>query len=332
MHMADALITPAVGGVMLAAAAGVAAYSAKKATNGFEESKIPVMGVAGAFVFAAQMINFSIPGTGSSGHIAGALLLAILLGPYAAYLTLGAVLLIQALFFADGGLLAFGCNWINMGFFTCFLAFPLIYKTITSRDSGRLRTVLACVAASTAGLLVGAFSVTIQTTLSGITELPFNVFAAYMLGIHLPIGIIEGLITAAVVLFVKSARPELLDRGTEGHGLSSRLTAIISLTGVAVVGGIASSFASSHPDGLEWSVEKTGAALDGATDGITTALASLQEKLAFMPDYGFKDFSASLGAVDAGTSAAGIIGAVIVLALALIIGFAVRKRPRKSEK
>ena len=131
MHMADALISPAVGGTMWAAAAGMAAYSARKVQNELDERKVPLMGVLGAFIFAAQMINFTIPGTGSSGHLGGGLILAILLGPYAGFLTMASVLTIQALFFADGGLLALGCNIFNLGFFSCFIAYPFIYKQIT---------------------------------------------------------------------------------------------------------------------------------------------------------------------------------------------------------
>ena len=98
MHMADALISPAVGGAMFAATAGDYTYSVKKIKTELDYKKIPLMGVMGAFVFAAQMINFSIPGTGSSGHIGGGLLLSIILGPYAAFLTMASILLIQALF------------------------------------------------------------------------------------------------------------------------------------------------------------------------------------------------------------------------------------------
>ena len=116
MHMADALLSPTVGTVMLTATGLVAAYSARKVQNQLDDKKIPLMGVLGAFLFAAQMINFAIPGTGSSGHLGGGLLLAILLGPHAAFLTLASVLTIQALFFADGGLLALGCNIFNLGF------------------------------------------------------------------------------------------------------------------------------------------------------------------------------------------------------------------------
>lgn len=98
MHMADALVSPAVGGIMLAASAGAIAYSAYKCKDDLDEKKIPLMGVMGAVIFAGQMINFTIPGTGSSGHIGGGILLAALLGPFPAFLTLTAVLLIQALF------------------------------------------------------------------------------------------------------------------------------------------------------------------------------------------------------------------------------------------
>ena len=117
MHMADALLSPAVGGTMLAVSAGVLACSLRDLRKNFQESRIPLMGVAGAFVFAAQMVNFAIPGTGSSGHIGGAVLLAALLGPSPAFLVMAGVLLIQALFFADGGVLAWGCNLFNLGFF-----------------------------------------------------------------------------------------------------------------------------------------------------------------------------------------------------------------------
>ncbi len=130
MHMADALISPAVGGAMWAATAVTAAYCAKKVREEADESKIPLMAVAGAFIFAAQMLNFSIPGTGSSGHLGGGLILAVLLGPYAAFLVMASVLGVQALFFADGGLLALGANIFNLGFFPAFIAFPFIYKLI----------------------------------------------------------------------------------------------------------------------------------------------------------------------------------------------------------
>ena len=128
MHMSDALISPAVAGVMATASTGLIAYSVYKTKDELEEKKIPLMGVMGAFVFAAQMINFSIPGTGSSGHITGGVLLAAILGPEAGFLSLVSILTVQCLFFGDGGLLALGCNIINMGFFSCFIGYKFIKK------------------------------------------------------------------------------------------------------------------------------------------------------------------------------------------------------------
>ena len=101
MHMADALVAPAVAATMYVCSGGAAGFSVKKVRLESDPKKSPVMGVMGAFVFAAQMLNFTIPGTGSSGHLCGGMMLTALLGPYAAFLTMIGVLLIQCLLFAD---------------------------------------------------------------------------------------------------------------------------------------------------------------------------------------------------------------------------------------
>ena len=214
MHMADALISPAVGGAMWAAAAGLTAYSARQLKKEMDERKIPLMGVLGALVFAAQMINFTIPGTGSSGHFGGGLLLAVLLGPHAAFLTMASILTIQALFFADGGLLALGCNIFNMGFFPCFVAFPFIYKKIAANSLGHKRIIAAAMVASIIGFQLGAAGVVMETVFSGISELPFRTFVLLMLPLHLAIGLVEGFITASLVGFVRKTRPEVLEMAT----------------------------------------------------------------------------------------------------------------------
>src|SRR3989339_1248538 len=221
MHMADALISPAVGGTVSAATAGLTVYSARKLKQEMDDRKLPLMGVLGAFVFAAQMINFTIPATGSSGHLGGGMILAILLGPYAAFLTMASVLTVQALFFADGGLLALGCNIFNLGFFPCFICYPLIYKPIVkdTPSSGAIMT--GAVLSAVLGLQMGAFSVVLETFFSGISELPFAVFVALMLPIHLAIGLVEGITTAAVILFVWKSRPEIMMASPEpGRGYS----------------------------------------------------------------------------------------------------------------
>jgi cobalt/nickel transport system permease protein len=184
------------------------AYCASKVKRTLDDHKVPLMGVLGAFIFAAQMINFTIPGTGSSGHIGGGLLLALLLGPYAAFLTISSVLVIQAFFFADGGLLALGTNIFNLGIFPCFLGLPLFHLLAGKKPaSGRLAA--ASIVAAAVGLEMGAMGVVLETMFSGRSELAAGPFVALMGGIHLPIGFIEGLVTAAVLGYVLKIRPEL---------------------------------------------------------------------------------------------------------------------------
>lgn len=316
MHMADALISPAVGMAMWGATAGVASYSLKKLNIEADEKKLPLMGVLGAFVFAAQMINFAIPGTGSSGHLGGGLLLAALLGPYAAFLTLAVVLFIQALFFADGGLLAFGCNVFNLGFYTCFIAYPL-YKRLIRRTNIWLASIIAAVV----GLQLGAFSVVVQTLLSGKVELPFTTFTLFMQPVHLAIGIVEGMATAAVISFVMKAKPEL---STMTNTPTNRLIGTLGLLAL-LIGGIFSSVASSKPDGLEWSILRTaGTEEPHTTTALHHALERLQQSLALLPDYNLRSGGASIGWLDVGTSVSGIIG-VFVVAIAMLIPYMMKK-------
>jgi cobalt/nickel transport system permease protein len=254
--MADALISPSVGGTMWAVTAGLIAYSSKKITTEADDRKVPLMGVLGAFVFAAQMINFSIPGTGSSGHLGGGMILAILLGPYAAFLVMASVLFVQALFFADGGLLALGCNIFNLGFFPCFIAYPLIYRLIIKDTPSQRRILYASLIAAVIGLQLGAFSVVMETFLSGVSALPFKPFILLMQPIHLAIGIVEGMATAAVVTFVWKARPDILTANKANKIADMKWILLIFTAAALITGGYLSRFASTNPDGLEWSVSK----------------------------------------------------------------------------
>lgn len=314
MHMADALVSPAVAGTMYALSAGSAGYSIKQVRQTYEPKKIPVMGVMGAFVFATQMINFTIPGTGSSGHLCGGMLLGALLGPYASFLTMIGVLLIQCLFFADGGMLALGCNIWNMAFYGCFIGSLLIWSPMMKKGMSRGKIIAASVIGCIVTLQLGAFSVSLETLISGVTQLPFAAFVATMQPIHLAIGLVEGLITAAVLVFVYEARPELLSDSTscEQNGKMSFKTTVITLAVLAlVIGGGLSLFASSNPDGLEWSMEKIAGTteLDASGQAYDTA-ASIQDTTSFLPDYAFKGSDTALG-----TTVSGILGAVIVVAV-----------------
>lgn len=335
MHMADALVSPAVGGIMLAASAGAIAYSAYKCKDDLDEKKIPLMGVMGAVIFAGQMINFTIPGTGSSGHIGGGILLAALLGPFPAFLTLTAVLLIQALFFADGGLLALGANIWNLGFYACLLVYPFVFKPIVKKALTPTRISVASVVSVILALTLGAISVVVQTLASGITELPMATFMGMMVPIHLAIGLVEGIVTGGILVFIYKMRPELLESSMDNKKLPKNLS-IQKVLGVLlvfaiVVGGGLSLLASSNPDGLEWSMEKVAGTAELETTGNAyDSAANIQESTAFLPDYGFKSADGEGSA--AGTSASGIIGAGITLILAGGTGYLIYAVKRRKEK
>jgi cobalt/nickel transport system permease protein len=336
MHMADALISPAVGGVMWAASAGLIGYCSKKVRKTLDDRRIPLMGVLGAFIFAAQMINFSIPGTGSSGHLGGGMILAILLGSHAGFLTMASVLMVQALFFADGGLLALGCNIFNLGFFPCFIACPLIYRKLAGDSPGVVRISASAMAACVISLQLGAFFVVLQTFLSGRSELPFGTFLLLMQPIHLAIGVVEGFATAAVVTFVWKARPETIHRAPAGEDRPpvSRRTVLAVLLVAALIGGVGSWFASTRPDGLEWAMFKTsdGRELPVPEGGIHSSLAGLQEKTSLLPGYGFRsrigaasdEAEAAWPAVDTGTTVSGLAGGVLTLASITLAAFVLR--------
>jgi len=354
MHMADALLSPAVGGTLWAASAGTIAHCSAKVRRELDDRKVPLMGVLGAFLFTAQMIQFSIPGTGSSGHLGGGLLLAILLGPHAAFLTIASVLVVQALFFADGGLLALGCNLFNLGVLPAFVAYPLLYRKIAGGHPEPARAGIAAIVAAVAGLQMGAFAVVLETVASGISSLPFSAFAALMQPIHLAIGVVEGVVTAAIVSFVYKARPEMVQVAVEsrpvaGHPLRNVLLAF--LAAAILAGGVASWFSSGDPDGLEWSIANiTGKAEpEEREDGVHRVLALLQRKIAFLPEYSFRNLEERKrenttpredparegeanreGGGRLGTSVSGIVGGTITLALVFLTGFLLKRRSRAA--
>ncbi len=322
MHMADALLSAQVGLTMWAVSGGsVAAGALRLKKDELSEKKLPLMAVSGAFVFAAQMINFTIPGTGSSGHIGGGILLSALLGGWPALLTITAVLVIQCLVFADGGLLALGCNIFNMGVIPCLIAYPLLFRPLLKGGITKKRLGIASVLSCVFGLQLGAFAVVLQTQLSGITALPFGTFLLLMQPIHLAIGLVEGFVTAAVLVFVYQMRPELLTSAQERSGLQKdisikKVLAVLAVLAVVTAGGF-SLLASAYPDGLEWSIQGvTGSTeLEGQGDAVHAAAQAAQDATAVMPDY---ETSAGKG-----TGAAGIIGAVATFALAGACGWGI---------
>ena len=266
MHLGNGIICP-VTGIPMLAAAGIAAYYAyKKAKTDFTKNKIFTTVAATTLVFALQMINFAIPQTGSSGHIVGGILLAILLGPAAAFLAMCAILLVQAVFFADGGLLALGCNIFNMGALACFAAYPLLYKPLAKIN----RPFLGALLASVAALQFGSIAVVLESALSG-TIVPASIlnFAGLMQAIHLPIGIIEGVVTGLIAVSAK-----FIDM--------KKLSIVFSSVAV-ILAGIISQYASQKPDGLEWSLLNIHSSLISGTQGHLFALSeTVQAKTAVL--------------------------------------------------
>jgi cobalt/nickel transport system permease protein len=234
-----------------------------------------------------------------------------------------------------------------MAFYGCFVGYFLIWRPIMrsnwfsgmgERAAQRMRILVASILGCVTTLQLGAFSVVLETTLSGITELPFSAFVALMQPIHLAIGLVEGLITAAVLTFVHESRPELLRdvKETEGSGkFSLKGTLAILAVVVVLVGGGLSLLASSNPDGLEWALfgnEEGGygqnMGLDEEDFGVKSDAAdtaeSIQESTSFLPDYAFPDSENPIG-----TTVSGIVGSLMVAAVAvgicLLGGFFRRK-------
>jgi cobalt/nickel transport system permease protein len=194
----------------------------------------------------------------------------------------------------------------------------------------------AALVAAGVGLQLGAFAVVLQTVASGISDLPFKTFLLLMQPIHLAIGVVEGLATAAVVAFVVRARPEVLAVDREARPLKPVLVVLLVVS--VLLGGIFSWFASGQLDGLEWSIEKTAGHGERETSDarIYSSLETVQEKTAFLPDYTFPGgeedaaAEASWPAADLGTSVSGLVGGGITLAAAVLIGYVLKFLHKKE--
>ena len=271
------------------------------------------------------MINFSIPGTGSSGHIVGGVLAAALLGPWAGLITVASVLVVQCLVFADGGLMAIGCNMLNMGICTTFIGYALVYRWIAGRSLTPWRIFLGAILGCIVGLEAGAVLVTAETEMSGITALSWNQFFALMTSIHFAIGAGEGIATGFLLYFVAKTRPSLLlseaPAQSQAKETRSLRPVMIVFGALALIFGITFTWiASSHPDGLEWSIER----LTGSTDIINdtaaatrSAFTNVQGVTSVLPDYD--------------STWSGIIGCIMVVILTWAILTCMRHRRHATQ-
>jgi len=332
MHMANELLSPPVAVAACTIAAGGLGLICHRAKQIITSDRLPLMGILGAFIFAAQMVNIRLPlMPGTSGHMIGAVLVAIILGPAAGAIVISSVVIIQCLIFQDGGLLALGCNIINMAIVPSYLGY-FLYKTITSGSYTSRKVYIGAVLACVIAVEAGAVLVPIQTALSGVLVVPFATFLITMSGVHLLVGLVEGVITVAVLAYLKQLRPDILADTLGGTVRLSKKAVLITfaLFTVAIGGGLCL-LASEMPDGLEWSYAERPNQPDfepfiSNENPAIAAVDDLQSKYSPMPDYSVR--SATQADVSRGwTSFAGITGSLLTMLTVWIIARVLQKKP-----
>lgn len=310
MHIPDGFLSVMVSVILWIISIGTIAYSLKRVNTDLDERKIPLMGVLAAAIFAGQMLNFTVVG-GTSGHLMGAALATILLGPWAAILVMTCVVSIQALIFQDGGLLVLGANIFNMGVVGVAVSYAT-YQIIRSLMGENRKTILVGgFIAAWLSIFIASLAVALQLALSGVS--PANIAIPAMAGIHALIGIGEGLITAGALGFILASRPDLIRSGT-ARPAGGKLIWGVGL-GIALLLAVLSPLASAFPDGLEWVAEQQGF-LSAAQDPTYNII----------PDYVFPGVSNEAAA----TILAGIFGTLLVFGVALGIAYARRQKPSPS--
>lgn len=267
MHIPDGFINlPTSAGAGLVAAGGIGAVL-KAASRSLAEKLVPFAGLTAAFIFVLQMLNFPVA-AGTSGHLIGGGLAAVLLGPWLGALVVSIVVVVQALVFADGGITALGLNIVNMALLTVAVAWPT-FRVVARLLPGRRGSVMvAAMTAAWVSVVASAAGFSLQYWLGGTAGVEPSTVLGAMVGVHTLIGIGEGLITATAVGAVLVARPDLV-AGTQGLSISESTATVPSksavggFAAVAVAASLAllvfvAPFASSSPDGLERVAEDTG--------------------------------------------------------------------------
>ncbi|MEU8251511.1 energy-coupling factor ABC transporter permease [Nonomuraea sp. NPDC048916] len=331
MHVPDGFFNAAVSISAGAVAAAGVAVCLRGAKRELDDRTAPMAGLVAAFIFAVQMLNFPVA-AGTSGHLLGGALAAILVGPYTGVLCMAVVLLVQGVFFADGGLTALGINITIMGVVTVLVGWG-VFRLITRMATGKGAITVAAFLAALVSVPASALAFTLLFWIGGTAPIEVSAVAAAMGGVHVLIGIGEAVITTLTVGAVLAVRPDLVYgarglaaplvlRGAEGTttveaerpvatggGIRPFLLGGLGVT--LVLAGVVSFFASSSPDGLEAVAEDKGF-LGQATDHLFGSWA--------LADYG------DVGGIPVGV--AGILGVGLVLLIAGVVGYAARGRDR----
>lgn len=278
MHVPDGFIDAPVSIAAGVAAAGAVAVSLRGARRELDERTAPLAGLVAAFIFAVQMLNFPVA-AGTSGHLLGGALAAILVGPYTGVLCVSVVLLMQGILFADGGLTALGVNITVMGVVTVVIAYAIFRGLVKVLPTGRASITTAAFAGALLSVPGAAAAFTAIYAVGGTTDIPVAKVFTAMVGVHVLIGIGEAVITAATVGAVLAVRPDLV-HGARGLATplklridgelvdaptaaptaapvpvaAARSTKPVWITGLVtalVLAGVVSYYASASPDGLE---------------------------------------------------------------------------------
>lgn len=306
MHIPDGFLSVAVSVVLWLLSILAIAYALRRVNRDFDERKVPLMGVLAAAIFAGQMLNFSVTG-GTSGHLMGAAIATILLGPWAAVLVMTAVVGVQALIFQDGGILALGANILNMGVVGVAVSY-FTYRTVTQMArSQKWGVFVGGFAAGWLSIFIASLGVALQLALSGTS--PANLAVPAMGAIHALIGVGEGLITVGALAFLYAARPDLV----LANGKTAPLGKAIWVGGLVIALALAvlAPLASANPDGLEWVAEQRGF-LDRGQGPLYNII----------PDYVFPGISDEAVA----TILAGFVGVLLVLGVVAALNYSRRRR------
>jgi len=320
MHAPDGFLEPRTALVTGIIAVVVVGFSLRQARHQLRDKAIPLAGITAAFIFAAQMFNFPVA-AGTTGHLLGGALAAVLLGPSVGTVVVTIVVVIQALVFADGGLTALGYNVLNMAVVTSYGGFAVfrLFRRMFPRTAGGV--IGSTALAAWASVVMASIAFSIEWLFGASAPVPFNKVFAAMVGVHSIIGVGEGLISALAVGAVLAARPDLvygaqdLDRAqlAQGRALKTRTFVLGGLMVAVVFGAIVSQFSFADPDGLEAVAQETGITESASSHGLADSI--------------FADY-ATRGVANESVSlaVAGIVGTLVTLAVAGGIFLTVRDR------
>jgi len=317
MHIPDAVLDPKVAAATTLVALGGLAYGVRALRPALRDRTTVLMGSMAAFVFAAQMVNFPLYPFPVSGHLLGGVLAAVLLGPWAGALVIGAVLVVQCFLFGDGGLTALGANFVNMGLVGSAGGYA-IYAPIRRNIAGPRGVLVGSMVAAWFSVILssGAFAVELAASSRGGAAEFFRVLG-WMALVHSAIGLGEALITGTVVRSLLLVRPDLVDGGALGLGAPAtsigRPWAGVAAAGLGISTAVAiflAPLASEHPDGLEFVGRVKASFL--LKKGAEPATAPIKVPI---PDYSIP----TLNRLNPGlaTAAAGVVGTLVVFGVAL---------------